>query len=100
MVQTRDEILAAEKAVDDRIGHRNRGFRLAKDERDVGWRRFSNGVTMLWHVNKPEIADLDEGEVYLYPEGCGVPEGTFVLKVNGKRLAFDAEEFRRALRWV
>lgn len=98
MVQTRDDILAAEKAVDDRITHRNRGYRLAKDERDVGWRRLDNGVVVLWHVNKPEIVDLDKGEVYLYPED--IPEGSFVLKVDGKRVMFDAEEFRRALRWA
>lgn len=77
---TEDEILKAEKAKDDRQHSRAKGFSKMK-ERDAGVAQLSNGMYMLW----PPRA----------------PEGKFVLKRPCEQgEIFDAEEFRRNLRWV
>lgn len=87
---TSDEILAIEKAADDRRQNRRNGFELM-DIRDQGWHRLSNGVTISWHTPKPT------GDNYIWRY---IPEGTFELQVNGEKILFDAEEFRRWLRWA
>lgn len=91
-----EEILAAEKAKDDRKQSRGRGF-AKMDERDSGGavlRDYNAGgpVLIYWHV-PPERRE--DGVAYQH-----VPEGMFSLKVDNKIIAFDAEEFRRWLRWV
>ena len=86
-----NEILAVEKAKDDRRRQRARGFKMM-DVRDSGWNRFSNGTEILWYV--PEER-REEGVAYMQ-----VPDGMFVLKIGNKTALFDAEEFRRSLRWV
>lgn len=88
------EIEAAEKAKDQRTQTHRKGFAKMK-ERDSGWSRFNNGTIMRW----PTVEDkheLEEGETRMSP----VPEGCFVLIINGQSALFDAEEFRRALRWA
>lgn len=84
---TTDEILAAEKAVDDRKQSRAQGFQMM-DVRDQGTAVLSNGVRIEWHVPKDRRED--------YVGYSGVPNGMFLL--DGK--VYDGEEFRRWLRWV
>ena len=101
---TADEIYAAEKAASDRRDSRNRGF-AKMSERDQSVQVLSNGVTMLWHVNK-ELRK-QEGEVIIggVPvevttyRGLDIPEDSFALKIDGKIHMFNLEEFRRWLRW-
>ncbi len=93
---TQDEIMAAEKAVDDRQRNRNKGFRKMHD-RDAGQHRFKNGVVIEWPVPS---AWTDEINGIATRIGNAIPEGKFVLKFNGRSVAFDAEEFRKQLRWV
>jgi len=83
--QEKAEIEAAERA-DRRSG----GFELMK-VRDRGYFRMSNGVGIMWHSDEP----LKDGEARRY-----VPDGMFVLNINGKEALFDKEEFMRYLRWV
>jgi hypothetical protein len=89
-----DEVLRAEKARDDRIRSRNKGF-AKMHERDEGMALLNNGVLMLWPVVEPEASDKG---VHVYPRR--VPEGKFVLKIGEETRLFDAEEFRSFLRWV
>jgi hypothetical protein len=91
---THDEILKAEIAKDNRIQSRKKGFSKMY-ERDEGMVKFSNGVLMLWPV--PEMEAPDKG-IHVYPRR--VPEGKFVLKLGDESYLFDAEEFRKCLRWV
>lgn len=91
---THEEILKAEKAKDDRIRSRNKGF-SKMHERDAGEARLGNGVLMYWPVPDPEAPDKG---IHVYPRR--VPEGKFVLKLGDESYLFDAEEFRRHLRWV
>lgn len=87
---SRDEILAIEKAKDERQRNRRKGFSMMT-VRDKGWARLSNGTAMLWHSEAP----LKPGEVRR-----NIPEGSFVLVMGGEERLFDAEEFRRWLRWA
>ena len=87
---TAEEILTAEKAKDDRVQSRKRGF-AKMSERDRGWMRLSNDSLIIWHATPPE--HLTENEFWAHPN---IPEGMFLL--DGK--VYDAEEFRKALRWV
>lgn len=87
---TGEEILKAEQAADARRKHRAGGFRLMKD-RDAGSHRLSNGVLMNWHTPKPE----GENWIWRY-----IPEDSFELEVDGKRILFDTEEFKKWLRWT
>lgn len=89
-----DEIVKAEKAKDDRQRSRAKGF-SKMHERDEGMVRLSNGVLMMWPVPEPEYPDKG---AHVYPRR--VPEGMFVLKLGDESYLFDAEEFRRSLRWV
>lgn len=91
---THEEILKAEKAKDDRIQSRNKGFSKMR-ERDAGEARLDNGVLMYWPV--PEYEAPDTG-IHVYPRR--VPEGKFVLELGDESYLFDAEEFRKWLRWV
>jgi hypothetical protein len=90
-----EEILKAEKAVDDRRRSRSNGFEKMS-ERDAGHAKLHNynggEVRMLWHIPKDRRED---GLVY-----SGIPDGMFGLELNDQLLVFDAEEFRRQLRWV
>ena len=87
---TSDEILEAEKAKDDRLESRSRGYKKMS-ERDRGWARLSNGVSILWATAR----EAEPGEALRR-----IPEGMFVLDVKGKETLFDGEEFRKWLRWV
>lgn len=91
---TTDEIFTAEKAADDRRISRNNGYSLMKD-RDMGAVTLSNGISMLWHVPKP---DFPEEGIHVYPKN--IPEDSFILKVGSEEIMFDTEEFRRWLRWA
>lgn len=91
---TQDEILEAEKAKENRKQKRAGGLGLAK-ARDAGSHELSNGVTIKWHVPRPVFPD--DG-IYVYP--AEVPDGKFVLTLDGKNELFDGEEFRKWLRWV
>lgn len=93
---TSDEILAAEKAKDDRVQSRKQGFAKMK-ERDAGWARFSNGVIMRWHVPSSWSEEIHGVRTLT---GNHIPEGCFILKVGKQEEMFDAEEFRKSLRWV
>lgn len=77
---TSDEILEAEKAKDERVKSRNRGYSKMK-ERDQGWQRLhctNARAVLLW----------------------GVQEDRFALDIEGKKYIFDTEDFRKALRWA
>lgn len=88
---TADEIFDAEKAADDRTQTRKSGFAMAVN-RDKGWQLLTNGATILWPLNK----ELRDGEARQY-----IPEGYFALRTpKGEFLLFDADEFRKWLRWV
>ncbi len=82
--QEKAEIEAAE-----RQDRRKDGFGLMAI-RDRGWGRMSNGVVMVWPVNDP----VDKTIVN------GVPDNHFLLDIKGNKYLFEAEEFRRFLRWV
>lgn len=75
----------------NRRSKRNRALTTIAYDRDCGWAKFGNGAVMLWHSD----AELKEGEVR-----PNVAPGTFYLIVNGRTLLFDAEEFRKSLRWA
>lgn len=95
MKQTKEEILAAEQAVENRKDSRRVGFDKMK-ERDNGYAilRDYNGrkVIMEWHIPKER---REPNLAY-----SGVDEGYFTLKAGSLIYAFDSEEFRKALRWV
>jgi len=91
-----EEILKAEKAVDDRRNSRKRGY-SKMHERDAGFAHLSNGVDMLWPV--PEIWSEEVGGISTL-NVSKVPEGYFVLKLGEKTWLFNTEEFRRHLRWA
>lgn len=85
---TAAEIQAAEKAVEERKQSRKSGFDKMK-ERDLGHAR-------LHDYNRSE-------EVWMH---WGFDDTLFRLEIKGGKnhpaleLVFDAEEFRRSLRWV
>lgn len=83
--QEKQEIEAAE-----RTNRRKGGFDLMK-VRDRGYFRMSNGVGIMWHSD----TELSDYEARRY-----VPDGMFVLNIEGKEAIFDKEEFMRYLRWV
>jgi hypothetical protein len=89
-----DEIVESEKAKDNRQRSRAKGF-SKMHERDAGMVRLSNGVLMMWPVPEPEFPDKG---IHVYPRR--MEEGTFVLKLGNKTYLFDADEFRKSLRWV
>lgn len=87
---TQEEVLAAEKAADNRRRSRKQGFDKMY-ERDQHWKRLSNGVVMLWYVH-PDQRPL--GIAYE-----NIPEDSFALVIDGKKYVFNLEEFRKWLRW-
>ncbi len=91
---TSDEVLKAERARDDRLRSRKKGF-SKMHERDAGMAVLDNGVVMHWPVVEPEFPDKG---IHTYPRR--IPEGTFVLEIEGQNYLFNAEEFRKCLRWV
>lgn len=102
---TFEEIQAAEQASEKRRQSRNQGFRKMHD-RDRAHQKLSNGITMLWHVdrelNKDESHIVREDgtvvDITVYPQD--VPEECFGLVIDGKRYLFDLDEFRKWLRWA
>lgn len=88
---TAEEIEAAEMAADERKQNRKNGFSLA-DIRDRGWTRLSNGVIMEWWVEKEK-----RQEYIAYPN---IPQGKFMLTIDGRSVVYDADDFRKFLRWV
>lgn len=99
-----DEILAAEKASDDRKRSRMQGFNKMH-ERDQAVQVLSNGVTMLWHVPKHLNAAVgtyningEEVEITTYPPN--IPEDSFALVMGSKKYVFNLEEFKTWLRWA
>lgn len=97
-----EDIMKAEMAKDQRRQNRAKGY-AKMHERDKGSATFNNGVIMLWPVPMTETkgkfkVGKETVEICTYPEE--VPEGKFVLRVDGESYLFDAEEFRRCLRWV
>lgn len=90
-----EEILKAEKAKDDRQRSRKNGYSMMS-QRDAAYARLRNfnggDVIMQWHVPKEQRED---GLGY-----SGVPDGMFSLKIGKELVVFDAEEFRKYLRWV
>lgn len=99
-----DEILAAEKASDDRKRSRMQGFNKMH-ERDQAVQVLSNGVTMLWHVPKhlneaKDTIDIDGKEVEITTYPPSIPEDSFALVMGGKKYLFDLEEFKTWLRWA
>jgi len=81
--QEKAEIEAAE-----RKDRRKGGFGLMAI-RDRGWGRMNNGTIMVWHVDNEEAEAKHD-----------VPDDHFLLIIDGKEKLFEAEEFRRWLRWV
>lgn len=86
--QEKLEIEAAE-----RTDRRKGGFELGK-VRDRGWGTLHDitgrEVVMLWHpVERLPGLAYDK-----------VPDNHFGLVIDGKKVIFEAEEFRRLLRWV
>lgn len=85
-----EDALAAELAANERREKRQTGFDMMPI-RDRGYKRLSNGVTILWPTDrKPR-----DGEAI-----TRVPDGNFVLIVDGKGILFDTDEFRQQLRWA
>ncbi len=74
---------------------RNNGFKLMS-VRDLGYKKLSNGASVLWHTDNPPT-DIQNGvEV---TQGT-IPEGTFGIRVDGQTILFDAEELQKYLRWA
>jgi hypothetical protein len=101
---TFDEILKAEQASDARHQSRKQGF-AKMHERDQAMQTLSNGVTMLWYVdrelNKQEgtiSIDGKDTEITVYPPQ--IPEDSFALVIEGRKHIFNTEEFRKWLRWA
>lgn len=95
-----DDIMKAEQAADARRQNRAGGFSLMKD-RDSGSHRLSNGVMMYWHIPRPEeipTQSYDGVEIGVWPGSP--PPGHFALEIDGKKVVFDAEDFRHWLRWA
>lgn len=82
---------AREKAEFDAFNQRRQreGGLALMEIRDMGYHKFDNGVSMQWSVQ-------EKYRSYPYRR---VRPGSFILNVNGKEITFDAEEFRRWLRW-
>lgn len=89
--QEKEEITLADRADRRRVGYALMGAR------DAGSFRLSNGVIMRWPA--PDQRVSIGNDVYLVVPN-GVPEGHFKLTVGGRDFTFEAEEFRRYLRWV
>ena len=88
---TADQIFEAEKAADDRKQTRKSGFAMA-EVRDKGWQRLDNGTVIAWPVD----VELNPGEARQF-----IPEGHFTIHTpKGESLLFNADEFRKWLRWV
>jgi hypothetical protein len=86
-----DEIEAAERAADDRKHSRGNGFDMMS-VRDRGWGRLPNGTVMEWWVEPGKRRD---GIAY-----SNVPQGMFLLHTEKQDIMFDADDFRKLLRWV
>jgi hypothetical protein len=85
--KSEQEIAEIEAA--ERQDRRKGGFGLMAI-RDRGWGRMSNGTVMVWHVDREDDGTLRHD----------VPDDHFMLIIDGKEKMFEAEEFRRWLRWV
>lgn len=105
---TADEVLAIEKARDERTQKRNKAFGAMR-ERDRGYRILSNGVRMRWSApdQKTYLGEdmfIGEGKhrrpIRYLTVPNGIPDGYFALDIKGNTYLFDTEEFRRWLRWA
>lgn len=98
---TAEEILKAEQAADDRRRSRAKGYKKMR-ERDAGGARLSNGVIIEWGRDNQvwETETSDGKPITVVLAGSGIPEGMFRLTVGREVRLFNAEEFRRHLRWV
>ena len=85
-----EDAMAAEIAANEQKENRKAGFQKMH-ERDRGYERMSNGVSILWPTNR-EPAE--------YEALRNIEPGTFVLVVDGKEVLFDTDEFRQHLRWA
>lgn len=93
---TYSEIEAAERAKDDRIRGRKNGYSMM-ELRDMGRRQLSNGWVIQWPVEERFAWGPETNGVKVRTNK--VPEGKFELSKDGKAYLFDAEEFRKWLRW-
>lgn len=87
---TPEEAQAAEQAADQRKSKRSQGFSLMS-VRDRGWQELSNGAVIEWPVDTP-LEDFVPRRI--------VPDGYFLLTLGKESALFDADDFRRFLRWV
>lgn len=87
---TAADIEAAEQAADSRRTARNQGFSLM-EIRDRGWMEIANGAIVEW----PTDTELTE-----YVPRRIIPEGHFVINMGKESALFDADDFRKVLRWV
>lgn len=96
-----EEILKVEQAVDNRRRSRNKGYSKMK-ERDAGVAVLNNGAVLMW-PSPPGVSEWvhpDTKEKITITMFSRAPEGMFRLKMGQEERLFDAEEFRRHLRWV
>jgi len=75
---------------------RNRGLK-AIPIRDRGYQKLSNGVGFYWHHPKRESEEVNGITTIATPK---VPDNHFGVEIDGKMTVFDAEEFRKWLRWA
>ena len=87
---TPEEIQEAEQLADKRRYHRGQGFKLMS-VRDRGWQELSNGAYIEWPTDAP-LKD--------YVPRRYIPAGHFVLTLGKESALFDADDFRKFLRWV
>jgi hypothetical protein len=89
-----EEIEEIEFAEFDRRQVRGKGLDLMS-VRDRGWGHIRDhrgrALTMSWHVNAPPQEGIARNNI---------PPGMFMLEGDGIRVMFDADEFRKFLRWV
>lgn len=91
-----EEILKAEKAKDDRKRSRGRGFSKMR-ERDSGHALLSNGAWISWNIPGEWSDEVNGISTFT---GNNVPPGMFLLQIGNEKKLFDAEEFRKWLRWA
>lgn len=88
--QSAAEIEELELAENNRRQTRKSGFSLMS-VRDRGWIKLNNGVVLEWPVDR----ELLDGEVRSF-----IPKGYFGMVTGDKKIIFDAEEFKKYLRWA
>jgi len=88
---TKEDIFQAEKAKDNRVRSRKQGFEKMH-ERDKGYQYLKSldgkETLMFWPPT------LGKGS------GRHVPEGYFIISIDGHEAILSREEFGRCFRWV